>query len=182
MLKQFYQTNKKGLKYLSRFNEIAELMNTPGNGSSNPYIKNPSERKRRDRLDIIAEILAIAKGEILKRTRNLMEEVLWPYSKSIRYFELAKSEFNGQLYSMENLLTYCVWHTFFGKSHKCGAFQNVINSDWKWYSTIKIQEIDTSKDSFLYRKWWNGIEIHLNMAIYYTATAINSLRCLIKSS
>jgi len=118
------------------------------------------------------------KGEILKRTRTTPEDILWPNSKSIRNYELAKNEFNGQLYSLKNILFYCVWHTFFGKLHRCGAFQNVIIPDWKWYSTIKIQEINKLKDSFLYRKWWEGIEIHLNLAIFYTAAAINSLRCL----
>ncbi|MFX0106163.1 MAG: zinc dependent phospholipase C family protein [Candidatus Hodarchaeota archaeon] len=122
------------------------------------------------------------KGEILKRTRNTPEEILWPNSKSIRNYELAKNEFNRQWYTLENILFYCVWHTFFGKPHRYGAFQDIIIPDWKWYSTIKIQEIDKLKDSFLYRKWWEGIEVHLNMAIFYTAAAINSLRCLNKSS
>ncbi|MFX0080579.1 MAG: zinc dependent phospholipase C family protein [Candidatus Hodarchaeota archaeon] len=121
------------------------------------------------------------KGEILKRTRNPPEEILWPNSKSIKNHELAKNEFNGQMYSLEDILFYCVWHTFFGKPHRCGAFQNIIIPDWKWYSTIKIQEIDKLRDSILYKKWWDGIEVHLNMAIFYTAAAINSLRCLSKS-
>ncbi len=122
------------------------------------------------------------KGEILKRTRNTPEDILWPNTKSIRNYELAKNEFNGQMYSLEKILFYCVWHTFFGKPHRCGAFQNIIIPDWKWYSTIKIQEVNKLKDSFLYRKWWEGIEIHLNLAIFYTAAAINSLRCLEKIS
>ena len=122
------------------------------------------------------------KGEILKRTRNTPEEILWPNSKSIRNYELAKNEFNRKGYTLENILFYCVWQTFFGKPHRCGAFQNIITPDWRWYSTIKIQEIDKLKDSLLYRKWWEGIEVHLNMAIFYTAAAIKSLRCLNKSS
>jgi len=84
--------------------------------------------------------------------------------------------------SLENILISCVWHTFFGKPHRCGAFQNIIIPDWKWYSTIKIQEIDKLKHSFLYKKWWEGIEVHLNLAIFYTTAAINSLRCLEKVS
>lgn len=123
-----------------------------------------------------------AKGEILKRTKNTPEEILWPNSKLIWNYELAKNEFNGQMYSLENILLYCVWHTFFGKPNRCGAFQNIIIPDWKWYSAIKIQEIDRLKDSFLYKKWWEGIKVHLNIAIFYTAAAINSLRCLDKIS
>jgi len=122
------------------------------------------------------------KGEILKRTRNTLKDIIWPNSKSIRNYELAKNEFNRKGYTLENILFYCVWQTFFGKPHRCGAFQNIITPDWRWYSTIKIQEIDKLKDSLLYRKWWEGIEVHLNMAIFYTAAAIKSLRCLNKSS
>ncbi len=78
------------------------------------------------------------KGEILKRTRNTPEEPLWPYSKSIRNYELAKNEFNRQMYSLKDILFYSLWHTFFGKPHRYGAFQNIIIPDWKWYSTIKV--------------------------------------------
>ena len=121
------------------------------------------------------------KGEILKRTRNTPEDILWPNSISIKNYELAKNEFNAQSYSIKNILFYCIWHTYFGKAHRGGAFQNIIIPNWKWYSTIKIKEIDKLKDFFIYKKWWGGIEVHLNLAIFYTAAAINSLRYFVNS-
>ncbi|MFW9874674.1 MAG: zinc dependent phospholipase C family protein, partial [Candidatus Thorarchaeota archaeon] len=57
-------------------------------------------------------IMQKAKGEILKRTRNTPEEILWPNSKLVRNYELAKNEFKGQITSLEDILFYCVWHTF----------------------------------------------------------------------
>lgn len=115
-------------------------------------------------------------GEILKRTTNPPEEILWPYSQLIRNFDFAKSEFNCQTDSLENILYYCIWYTYFGKAHKKGAFQKIIIPNWYWYSTIKIRKIDLNKQLELYQKWWNGIEFHLNLAIFYNAVAINGLR------
>lgn len=71
-----------------------------------------------------------------------------------------------------------IWHTYFGSPHRNGAFQKSFIPDWKWYSTIKIKELNRKKDLFICRKWWRGIEVHLNLAIFYTATAINYLRNL----
>jgi len=120
-----------------------------------------------------------AKGEILSRTRNTPEDILWPYSMSIRNYELAKNEFNGHSLSIKKTLFYCIWHTYFGTPHNSGAFQKTFIQNWKWYSTIKIKEVNKKRDSIVYREWWRGIEVHLNLAIFYTATAINHLRNLL---
>lgn len=116
-----------------------------------------------------------AKGEILKRTRNAPDDILWPNSISFNSYELAKNEFRGQVFSLKEILLYCIWHTYFGIAHKNGAFKKIYMPNWKWYSTIKIKEVDKLKSPVIYQKWWRGIEIHLNLAIFYTAVAINML-------
>ncbi len=121
-------------------------------------------------------VLQQARGEILKRTRNSPEDVLWPDSISITNYDLARNEFNGQINSLENILLYCITHTYFGKPHKNGSFQNLKIPDCNWFSDIKIKDIKKENCKALYTMWWNAIEAHLNLAIFYTAAAINSFR------
>jgi len=117
-----------------------------------------------------------SKGEILKRTRNILGEAQSPLSQSIRNINIARNEFQGQSDTIQNSLFYCVWHTFYGKAHTNGAFQHFIVPDWNWYKVIKIKKIKKERDFEIYRKWWNGVIFHLNLAIFYTAIVINGLK------
>lgn len=117
-----------------------------------------------------------SKGEILKRTRNLPEDEIWPYSPSIRNIDIARNEFKGQTEPLEKILLYCVWHTFYGRAHINGAFQEYRIPDWYWYKDINIKKVSKDKEIEVYNKWWNGVVFHLNLAIFYTAVAINEFR------
>jgi len=123
-----------------------------------------------------------SKGEILKRTRNTPEDILWPYSPAITDIQLARNEFNKQTETLEKILLYCVWHTFYGKAHSDGAFQEYIIPNWLWYKDIFIKKIDKNREFDVYKKWWDGVIFHLNLAIFYTAVAINGLRFLYYSN
>ena len=70
-----------------------------------------------------------SKGEILKRTRNILGEDLSPFSQSIRNLNIARNEFHGQSDTLKNVLLYCVWHTFYGRAHTNGAFQEHVVPD-----------------------------------------------------
>ena len=93
-----------------------------------------------------------SKGEILKRTRNILGENIPPLSQSIRNINIARNEFNGQFESLQNILLYCVWHTFYGRAHVNGAFQEFIIPDWNWYKNIIIKKINKNIDFKIYRK------------------------------